>query len=101
MEDEYPLADYFGIFFEAEHLLFGYDFEELPGVYIVYTEKDCLDIGETGNLKISLETHKNTLEWIKQADDEDIFVAFHLDDNQESRKDKELYLRSKMHPVFS
>ena len=93
-------VDFYGLSFEAEYSLFASEFEALPGVYVVYTEKSCLDIGSTDNLKESIETHKNTREWLKFAGKDEIFVAFHLDEDKESREDKEAYLRSKMNPLI-
>lgn len=82
--------------FDIEYLLFADEMEELAGVYVVYTTKTVLDIGITRNLKFSIEEHKNTQEWLNIAGEEDIYVAFHFDENPESRKDKEIYLRSKI-----
>lgn len=94
------MGDFYGLTFETDYSLFGDEFKELPGVYVVYTERSCLEIGETDNLKLAIETHANTRSWINNSNGETIYVAFHLDSDLESRVDKKLYLTSKMRPVF-
>lgn len=95
-----PIVDFYGIDFEAEFLLFGDEFEELPGIYVVYTEKSCLDMGATENLKTAIEEHQNTREWLKLAGKNDIYIAFHLDKDSESREDKIAHLKKKMKPLL-
>ncbi len=95
------LVDFFGIEFEAEHPLFSSEFEDLPGIYIIYTPGKCLDIGRTERLKTTLEEHQHTKSWLDNAGKKEIYVAFHLDDNAESREDKENYLREKMNPILA
>lgn len=94
------LADFYGVTFEVEYPLFGYEFEELPGIYIIYTSKDCLEVGFTANLKMCLEEHEHTRDWVRLANELEILVAFHLDEDKESRKDKLVYLKEKMKPLL-
>lgn len=94
------LTDFFGLEFETDFSLFGDNFENLPGVYIIYTPKICLDVGQTSDLKTAIETHPNTRDWIKLSGDEAILVAFHFDDDLESREDKLLYLKTKLKPAI-
>lgn len=96
-----PTVDFYGIEFEAEYFLFGDEFSDLPGVYIIYTEKAVLEIGITERLKTTIEEHSNTREWLKLANGDEIFVAFNMDNNPESRADKEVYLKAKMNPRIS
>lgn len=93
-----PNVDFYGYEFEAEIPLFGTEFVSLPGIYIVYTPKIYLEIGSTENLQVVIEENNNTREWIKLAGGEEILVAFRLDNNEERRKEKEAYLKSKMKP---
>lgn len=96
------IADFYGYEFEADLDLFTSEFEDIPGVYVIYTPKVCLEIGETEDLRNSLETNNNTREWLTKSEGEDILVAFHPDKDKESRKEKESYLCSKMkHSLFS
>lgn len=94
-----PRADFYGVDFEAEYVLFADDFEDLPGIYVVYTEKVCLDIGQTEKLKTAIEAHENTGQWVKVSGGDEIYVAFHFDPDGESRNDLEKHLRLKMHPI--
>lgn len=88
--------DYCGISFESEYMLFVDEMEELPGVYVIHTEKTVIDVGESDNLKTAIESHMNTQVWIEKAGKGDIYIAFHLDKDKESRKDLEKFLRSKI-----
>lgn len=90
--------NFFGYDFEGGYLLFGDEFVPEPGVFVVYTDKLCLEVGESGNLREALETHNNTLEWIKVAGSDDIFVAVYLEPDEESRREVKEHLHSKMNP---
>lgn len=94
------MADFYGLSFETDYSLFGDEFADLPGVYVIYTEKVYLDIGQTDKLKTTIETHPNTRVWILNSNGEEIYVAFHLDPDLGSRVDKESYLRYKMKPII-
>jgi predicted GIY-YIG superfamily endonuclease len=93
-------ADFFGYDFEADFMLFADEFEEVQGVYIIYTDEACLDIGTTTNLKESLETHSNTRDWVKTAGKKDVFVAIYKEDSESERQEIRDYLKDKMHPLF-
>lgn len=93
-------ADFFGIEFEADYLLFSDEMKSLPGVYIVYTEKACLEIETTEDFKNSVETDGHTRDWLELSKGNDIYIAFHFDKNKESREDKKIYLKSKMQPLL-
>lgn len=96
------LADFYGLPFETDYMLFASDeLEEIPAVYVVYTTTACLEIGEAPLLKTAIEEHLNTTQWIKLANKDDIYIAFHPDDDVESRIDKMEYLKSKMKPLIS
>lgn len=93
------LANFYGYDFEAEYLLFADEFEEIPAVYVIYTPKVCLDVGQTENLKEGIETHGSTKDWVKQSNSDDIYVAFYHEPDRDSRVEIESLLRSKMKPV--
>lgn len=94
------MADFYGLSFDTDYSLFGDEFEDLPGVYVIYTETKCLDIGQTDKLKTAIEAHPNTRTWVLSSNGEEIYIAFHLDIDQESRVDKKGYLRAKMKPIL-
>ncbi len=94
-------ANFHGYEFEAELNLLS-DLEErkdVPAVYVIYTTKKCLDIGETDQLKTTLETHEHTRAWFKQADGEEVYFAFYLDPLESSRKEIVKFLTAEMKPV--
>lgn len=88
--------DFYGIDFEGEYSLLGDEFPEIPALYIIYTEKACLYMGSTDNLKQAIEENEHAQQWIKLAEGKDIFIAFHAESDPESRQDIEGYLREKM-----
>jgi hypothetical protein len=93
------VVDFFGVDFEADNLFFGADLEDLPGVYILYTDKKCLDLGQTSKLASEIDEHLNASSWVKEADREDIFLAFHQEEDREKRLDVVEELRPKLNPV--
>lgn len=90
--------EFYGIGFDSEYMLFIDEPEESPGIYIIHTDDAILDIGETDNLKNAIETHENTGTWVRQAGKADIYIAFQLDGDKSSRKDKVLYLQAQIKP---
>jgi hypothetical protein len=95
------LADFHGLPFETDYMLFAVDeLDDIPSVYVIYTSKACLEIGETPRLRTHLEEHANTQKWIELSGGEDIFIAFHPDEDTRSRLDKVSYLVGKMRPVI-
>lgn len=94
------MADFFDIDFDGEYMLFGCEFEESSGIYIVYTQEKFLDLGATTNFKTAIEEHEHTRDWIKNAEGKEVLVAFHLDEDPESREDKLLYLQGRMQPLL-
>lgn len=95
------IGDFYGLDFEVDFSVFDESFEDIPAVYVIYSEKVCLEVGQTTQLKTTIETHPNTREWIKLSNSKQIFVAFHFDADFESRVDKQVYLKSKLNPVIS
>lgn len=94
------MAEFFDIDFDSEYMLFGDEFQEAPGIYIIYTEEKFLDLGSTINFKTAIEEHEHTRDWIKNAEGKEVLIAFHLDHDPESREDKLLYLQGKMQPLL-
>ncbi len=91
-------GDFYGIEFEVDFSIFDESFEDIPAVYVIYNSKTCLEVSETNKLKAEIETHPHTREWLKLSGKDSIFVAFHFDDDQESRDDKVRYLKNKLKP---
>ena len=95
------VANFYGYEFEAD-LNFFADLEraqEIPAVYVVYTNKKCLGIGETTELKTALETHADTRDWMKASDREEVYFAFYFDPLESSRKEIVQFLIEKMNPA--
>ncbi len=92
------ITDLFDFDFEVEYMLFVDELENSAGIYVVHTEKEILDAGETEDLKEAIESHPHTKSWIDKAQKGDIYIAFHSDPDPESRKDKLLYIQSKIIP---
>jgi hypothetical protein len=94
------MADFYGFDFEEGFDLLGDEFEDIEAVYVIYTEQGVLEIGETYQLKTTLETHENTRNWVNASPKQQILVAFHPDKSTASRLDKVSYLQEKMNPKF-
>lgn len=94
------IADFHGLTFETDYLLFIDEFEEVPAVYVIYTPKVCLEIGETDNLKEAIETHINTKKWVELSAGQDIYVAIHFEEEPASRVEKQKFLQGKMKPLI-
>lgn len=92
-------VDFYGYDFKVDFPLLITEFEQYPGVYVVYTEKVVLDLGVTENLKDSIETHINTHKWFELSKGDSIFVAFYFEVDIEVRIEIENYLRPKMKPL--
>jgi hypothetical protein len=92
-------ANFYGYDFEADFSLLGDEFEEVPGVYVIYNEKDCLEIGETENIKETLETNEHTRNWVKLSQELEIYVAIYPEDNEEARMEVVNHLKEKMLPL--
>lgn len=95
------VTDFYGYEFESEYLLLGDEFEDLQGIYVVYTKKVCLDLGVTEKLKSRIETHENTRDWLLKAAGDTVHIAFRLDEDPKSRQEIASYLRDKMHPLYT
>ncbi len=96
------LADFYSIQFAAEFDLLTdtENFDDTPGIYIIYTSEACLEIVDTEHLRTDVETNTNTKEWLKRANDKTIFVAIHFDDDAASRQEKVRHLTEKMKPIL-
>lgn len=42
-------------------------FNEVAGVYVIYTNQNWLDVGETDSLKTRISTHERKPEWVRNA----------------------------------
>lgn len=93
------MADFWGISFDQDYTLFIDELEDEAGIYLVYTDKVFLEVGSTRNLKDTIETHPNTHDWLQKVGKAEIFISFHKDSDEESRQDKEAYLKSKFKSI--
>lgn len=89
-----------GNYFEIGFSLYGVVFNEVAGIYLIYTSGGrILDVGETDQLKTRLQNHERKLSWILNAGNESIFIAFHSEGNSALRLIKEQILRYNLNPV--
>jgi hypothetical protein len=90
-----------GYNFETSFYLYGTNFNEAAGIYIIYTADTgtILDVGETNQLKSRLSNHERKLSWLLNSGPEEILVAFHHEKNQFLRLLKEKIIREKLNPI--
>lgn len=79
----------------------GQTFNNVPGVYVIYTNQVWLDVGETDKLgdRINGDNHKRKPEWLKQSGGYQIYIAFLRVENYQSRLAIESKLRLALQPV--
>lgn len=91
-------------------LIEGYDFEayslntifnNVPGVYVIFTEKFWLDVGETDELgnRVNGNNHERKTCWISKSNGYPISVAFRKIFSKQERQELEFNLRAKLKPV--
>lgn len=63
--------------FEGPWLL-GQLFNDVPGIYVIYTSQNWLDVGETEKLgsRINGENHDRKPQWISNSNRFPIYIAF-------------------------
>jgi len=74
-------------------------FNEVPGVYVIYTTKNWLDVGETDKLGSRMSNHERKQEWYKYANGLQIWLAFLEVSNSQLRLLIESELRSLLRPL--
>ena|SRR3990167_7071935 len=86
--------------FEGPYQL-GTRFDNVPGVYAVYTSQVWLDIGETESLgdRINDDNHERKPDWIRNSNNLPVFIAFLAVADSQTRLNIESLLRSVLNPV--
>lgn len=77
----------------------GANFNNVPGIYVIYTLEKWLDVGETDKLGQRIPTHERKNDWINNANGKNISLAFLRINDQDKRLSIESYLRDKLNPV--
>lgn len=89
--------------YDMPHGLFSRvsDLPKLPGVYVVYREKDVLYIGQTQNLKRRLGNHTRGQEFLQAGNH--VEVAWHVMSNSDhqARMTYECHLINVFHPQLN
>lgn len=89
-----------GYAFEGPWFL-GQKFNDVPGIYLVFTNNLWLDVGETDKLgsRINGDNHERKPDWIMNANGFQINIVFLRESNSENRLKIESYLRLSLKPV--
>lgn len=77
------------------------DFNDVPGIYVIYTNQIWLDVGETDKLgqRINGDNHERKPEWIFKSGSDLISIVFMRVNNQEFRLKIESELRTILAPI--
>jgi hypothetical protein len=51
-------------------------FNEVTGVYVIYTNQNWIDVGETDRLATRIDSHERKPEWLRNANGLPIWLAF-------------------------
>lgn len=86
-----------GYTFEAYSLNSG--FNNVPGVYIIYTSQKWLDVGETDELGKRIPSHERRNCWVNNAGGLPINLAFLYVEPQNQRFNIEASLRNSLNPT--
>lgn len=87
-----------GYNFEGPWIL-GQSFNEIAGVYVIYTSQDWLDVGETNKLEERISNHERKPDWVKASNGLQINIVFYINSNSQQRQAMESYLRGYLKPV--
>lgn len=89
-----------GYNFEGPRLL-GTSFNDISGVYVIFTGQTCLDVGETDKLgnRINNDNHERKPQWLARAGGCQIQVAFLNISDQQRRLAIESSLRLSLRPL--
>jgi hypothetical protein len=89
-----------GYKFEGPWVLGTY-FNNVPGVYVIFTSEKWLDVGETDKLgsRINNENHERKPDWVSSSNNLQINIAFLGIDNPNVRLNVESQLRRLLSPV--
>lgn len=86
-----------GYIFEAYSLNVG--FNDVPGIYVIYTSQKWLDVGETDKLGQRIPSHERRNCWISNAGGLPISLAFLYVESQNQRFNIEASLRGLLSPT--
>lgn len=75
------------------------NFNEVPGIYVIYTSQNWLDVGETDKLKSRITNHERKSDWIQYSNGLPIWLAFLYENNSQERIVIESNLRSSLSPL--
>ena len=74
-------------------------FNEVAGVYVIYTSQNWLDVGETDKLASRISSHERRPEWLGNANGLPIWLAFLGVSNSQQRLQIESELRNSLSPL--
>ena len=86
-----------GYTFESYSLNTG--FNDVPGIYVIYTSQKWLDVGETDKLGQRIPKHERRNCWISNAGGLPISLAFLYVVSQTQRASIEASLRTALNPT--
>jgi len=74
-------------------------FNEVAGIYVIYTTQSWLDVGETDKLGSRISNHERKKEWYRYAEGLPIWLAFLEVSDSGRRLQIESELRSLLQPI--
>lgn len=77
----------------------GQDFNDIAGVYVIYTSQNWLDVGETDKFGERMNNHERKSDWIRVAGGLQINIAFYGVPNGQQRLNIESSLRAALSPL--
>ena len=91
--------DILGYNFEGPWTM-GQTFNDVPGIYVIFSGQTWLDVGETDKLgqRINDDNHERKPQWVRQSSGGLIQIAFLSVSGQQERLNIELRLRSALNP---
>lgn len=75
------------------------NFNDVPGVYVIYTSQKWLDVGETDKLGQRIPTHERRNCWVNNAGGLPINLAFLSVESQAQRLSMESNFRNSLNPT--
>lgn len=88
-----------GYQFKSGYPLNTTSFNNVACIYVIYTNQQWLDVGETDQLGTRLSGHKRRSCWQNNASNLPIYVAVRQEGNQQTRSSVEFFLRSRLNPI--
>lgn len=78
----------------------GQEFNNVAGVYVLYTNQKWLDVGQTDALgdRLNGDNHERKPDWIRNAENYPIWIAFLKVPNEQTRLQIESQLRLTLQP---